>query len=187
MLKEQIIKYIPSCEQEEVDKEVMLKYFNSFDNVLSRENNIGHFSASAWAVNKERTKVLMIYHNIYNSWAWTGGHADGDEDLLNVAIKELKEETGAKNIKLVTEDILALDVLHVERHIKKGKFVPSHMHLNLTYLIEVDENDELKIKEDENKGVKWIPIDEVFNEVTEEGMKAVYKKMIEKSKKYVIS
>lgn len=162
----------------------MLKYFDTFDDVLTRDNEIGHFSASAWAVNKSRTKVLMIYHNIYNSWAWTGGHADGEENLLDVAIRELKEETGVSNIKLVTEDILALDVLHVERHIKRGKFVPSHMHLNLTYLLEVDERDQLKVKEDENKGVKWISIDDIFDMVSEEGMKTVYKKLIEKSKKY---
>ena len=56
------------------------------------------------------------------------------------------------------------------------------MHLNLTYLLEVDDSEELKIKEDENKGVKWIPVDEVFNEVSEEGMKVVYRKLIEKSK-----
>lgn len=183
MLKKEIEEYVPSCEQEIRDKEVMLKYFESFEDVLTRNNEIGHFTASAWAVNKARTKVLMIYHNIYNSWAWTGGHADGQENLLDVAVRELKEETGVNNVKIVSNKILALDVLHVERHIKKQKFIPSHMHLNLTYLLEVDESETLKIKEDENKGVKWIPIDEVFNEVNEEGMKAVYRKLIEKSKR----
>ena len=64
-LKEQIKKYIPYNEQEENDKELMLKYLNTFDDVLTRENKIGHFTASNWIVNKDRTKVLMIYHNIY--------------------------------------------------------------------------------------------------------------------------
>ena len=93
-LKEQIEKYEPYNEQEAKDKETMLKYINTFDDVLTRNNEFGHFTASSWVVNKERTKVLMIYHNIYKSWSWTGGHADGESDLLQTAIRELKEETG---------------------------------------------------------------------------------------------
>ena len=86
-LKEQIEKYSPYNEQEINDKEMMLKYIDTFEDVLTRDNKMCHFTASNWIVNKERTKVLMIYHNIYKSWAWTGGHADGDEDLLHVALK----------------------------------------------------------------------------------------------------
>ena len=88
-LKEQIKNYIPYNEQEKNDKEMMLKYIDTFEDVLTRENRMCHFTASNWIVNKERTKVLMIYHNIYKSWAWTGGHADGDSDLLHVALKEV--------------------------------------------------------------------------------------------------
>ena len=66
-LKEQIEQYIPYNEQETNDKHVMLQYINKFDDVLTRKNEFGHFTASSWAVNKNRTKVLMIYHNIYKS------------------------------------------------------------------------------------------------------------------------
>ena len=81
-LKEMIENYKPYNEQEENDKKIMLKYIDSFDDVLTRNNEFGHFTASSWVVNKEKTKLLMIYHNIYQSWSWTGGHADGDVDLL---------------------------------------------------------------------------------------------------------
>jgi len=165
--KEQIEKYVPYNEQETKDKEIMLKYISMFDNVLTRDNDFGHFTASSWIVNKERTKVLMIYHNIYNSWAWTGGHADGDTDLLYTAIREAKEETGITNIKPIMEDIFSLEIVPVSGHVKRGKYVSSHVHLNLTYLLEADENEELFIKEDENSGVKWIDIDEVKNASTE--------------------
>lgn len=158
---EQIKKYIPYNEQEERDREVMLKYIDCFDDVLTRKNRFGHFTASAWAVNKDRTKVLMIYHNIYKSWAWTGGHADGDTDLLGTAIRELKEETGVKNVTPVMNDIFSLEIISVDGHVKRGKYVSTHVHLNLTYLLEVDENDSLFIKDDENSGVRWVDIDEV--------------------------
>ena len=182
-LKEQIENYKPYNEQEEKDKEVMLKYINSFDNVLTRNNEFGHFTASSWVVNKERTKVIMIYHNIYKSWAWTGGHADGEEDLLKVAIKELKEETGVQNVKILKDDIFSLEIVPVAGHIKRGKYVSTHVHLNLTYLLEVDEKEILKIKEDENSGAKWVKLEDVEKESTEEWLiENVYKKLNKKLK-----
>ena len=87
-LKENLEKFVPYNEQEETDKRIMLKYLKDFDDVLTRQNEYGHFTSSAFILNKERTKLLMIYHKIYNSWAWTGGHSDGEENLLNVALKE---------------------------------------------------------------------------------------------------
>ena len=86
-LKENLEKFVPYNEQEETDKRIMLKYLKDFDDVLTRQNEYGHFTSSSFILNKERTKLLMIYHKIYNSWAWTGGHSDGDNDLLYVAMK----------------------------------------------------------------------------------------------------
>ena len=130
---EHIKNYIPYNEQEEKDKEIMLKYIDLFDDILTRKNKFAHFTASSWVVNKERTKVLMVYHNIYNSWAWTGGHADGDNDLLYTAIREVKEETGIKSVTPIINEPFSIEVICVNGHIKKGEYVSSHVHLNLTY------------------------------------------------------
>lgn len=181
-LKQQIEDFVPFNEQEENDKKVMLQYLNQFDNVLTRQNEFGHFTASSWVINPERTKVLMIYHNIYQSWAWTGGHADGEEDLLNVAVRELKEETGIEKVTILTPSIFSLEIVCVNGHVKKGKFVSSHVHLNAGFLMEVDETEILKIKPDENSGVKWIPIEEIEQESSETWMKQrVYSKLMEKT------
>ena len=182
-LKEQIEKYKPYNEQEEKDKEMMLKYIDTFEDVLTRENEMCHFTASNWIVNKDRTKVIMIYHNIYKSWAWTGGHADGDSDLLHVALKEANEETGLSNLKVLSDGIFGIQILTVDSHIKRGKFVPSHLHLDCCFLLEADENDELRIKEDENSNIKWIPIEKATEVTNEEKMKPIYKKLNEKVKK----
>ena len=183
-LKENINNFVPYNEQEEVEKNIMLKFINDFDDVLTRENVYGHFTSSAFVLNKERTKILMIYHKIYNSWAWTGGHCDGDNNLLYVAMKEAKEETGIKNVKPILNDIYSLELISVRGHIKKGKYVASHTHFNVTYLLEADENEEIHIKEDENIGVKWVPINEILDATSETWVRdRVYSKIINKMKK----
>lgn len=183
MLKEQIEKYVPINDQEKKDKEFMLKVFEDFDDVLTRENEYVHFTSSAFVVNKNRDKVLMIYHNIYNSWGWTGGHADGEEDLLSVAIREVEEETSVKNVKVLNNgEIVAIDTLPVAGHVKRGKYVASHTHLSVAYVFEADENDQIRIKEDENSNVAWQDIDKAVELSTEPHMKPVYTKIIDKVK-----
>ena len=180
----QIEKYNPVNEQEKKDKEIILNFINKNDDVLVRDNEVAHITSSGFIVNKSRSKVLMIHHNIYNSWGWTGGHADGDSDLIGVAIKEAKEETGIKETRLITDDICSIDILPVTSHMKKGKYVASHLHLSIAYVLEADESEALVVKEDENSGVKWVDIDKVLELTNEEHMKGVYKKLIDKSKLY---
>ncbi|HAB61292.1 MAG TPA: NUDIX hydrolase [Lachnospiraceae bacterium] len=183
---DEIRNYNPFNEQEKQDKKVALDYITTFPNILTRENEFAHMTASSWIVNKDRTKVLMIFHNIYQSWAWTGGHADGEDNLRNVAIRETMEETGIKNIKPLQEDIFSLELLCVDGHVKRGKYVSSHIHINVTYLLEADESEALAIKEDENSGVRWIDIDDAVQISNEKNMKVVYTKLNKKLKSITI-
>lgn len=118
-LFQDIKNYRPLNQQEKCDKEQMLHYMMHNTNYLVRENQTAHFTASIWTVNKERTKTLMVYHNIYDSWSWIGGHADGIEDLRSVAMRELQEETGVENAVLVSPDIFSLELLTVNGHMRK--------------------------------------------------------------------
>ncbi len=184
--KEAILAYQPINEQEEAEKRVILEYINEYpDTVLLRENEKGHLTSSGFIMNKDLTKVLMIHHNIYNSWAWTGGHADGDEDLLYVAMKEAKEETGVVEIEPLMEEIASIDILPVWGHVKKGKYVATHMHLSVAYILIADENQTLYINEAENSGVKWIKIEDIEKECNEPQVIPIYFKLIEKAKAYV--
>ena len=183
-LKDNLEKFSPYNEQEEVERKIMLNYIDDFEDTLTRQNQYGHFTSSAFILNKERTKILMIYHNIYKSWAWVGGHSDGDSDLLYVAMKEAKEETGIKNVLPISKDIYSLEIINVNGHEKREKYVGSHLHLNVTYLLEADENEEIHIKEDENSGVKWIPINKILEVSSESWVRdRVYAKIINKMKK----
>ena len=178
---EAIENYRPFNLQEEKDKKNILAFLDRYEDAFDRSNELAHMTASAWVVNSTRDKVLMAYHRIYDSWAWLGGHCDGDRDCLNVAIKEVREETGVKNVRPVSEDIFSLEILTVDSHIRKGEYVPSHLHLNVTYLLEADENDVLSIKEDENSGVAWFYLDEALQMSNERWFREnVYAKLNDK-------
>lgn len=182
--KQQLTQYQPYNEQEERDKAVMLSLLDAKPDIYTRENPVAHMTASSWLLNKTHDKVLMIYHNIYHSWSWTGGHADGERDLLAVAKREAEEETGVTDIKAVTEDIFSIEILTVDGHEKRGVYVPSHLHLNVTYLLEADEEEVLRVKPDENSGVKWFSLEGALEACTEPWMiERIYKKLNEKMQK----
>ena len=80
-LLEQLERYEPYNEQEARDRALLLRALREEADVFTRENDRMHMTASAWVTNEAHDGVLMAYHNIYDSWAWLGGHADGEEDL----------------------------------------------------------------------------------------------------------
>ena len=182
-LHDQIQLYVPYNEQEETDKDIMLRAMVTLSDVLTRNNEVLHFTASAFVFNPTRTHVLMVYHNIYNSWGWTGGHADGDPNLFHVAKKELMEEAGLTEVNPIQEEIISLDILQVIGHMKNGKYVAAHLHFNATYVFEVSDEATLQSKPDENSAVGWIAIDEVAQKCSEQHMIPIYEKIIEKVKK----
>ena len=80
-LLNQIEHYTPFNEQEEMDKQLILNWIRNNTNAFSRENTVAHMTASAWVVNQDKSKILMVYHNIYNSWSWLGGHGRTEESI----------------------------------------------------------------------------------------------------------
>jgi 8-oxo-dGTP pyrophosphatase MutT (NUDIX family) len=178
-----IVAFKPQTEQEEVDQKLIVDFIKKNDNCLTRDNKVAHVSSSGFILNKRMDKALMVYHKIYRSWSWTGGHADGESDLLKVALEEAREETGIENVKPLTEKIVTLDVLPVPSHFKHGKFVSAHLHLSIAYVLIADDTDRLVVKEDENSGVKWMKIKDIDKEVNELDMKLVYNKLINRAKK----
>lgn len=156
---ELIKAYQPINEQEESDKRLFLNLYEAYGDALYERHEVAHFTASCLILNKEHTKILLEYHNIYQSWGWCGGHNDGEQDFLALAIKEAKEETGL-DVTPIYDYPIALDDLWVQGHIKKCKYVSAHLHLDMAYLFEADENAPLKIKEDEISGLKWFTLEE---------------------------
>ena len=182
-IREQIKNYRPWNEQERQDQAVILAFLDKNPDAFYRTNLLAHMTASAWVVNPQRSKVLMVYHRLYDSWSWAGGHADGEEDLLAVALREVREETGVQCLRPVTEEIYSLEVLTVDGHEKHGRYVPSHLHLNVTYLLEAEEDQPLRVCEAENSGVAWFSLADALSASTEPWfVERIYKKLNEKLK-----
>jgi 8-oxo-dGTP pyrophosphatase MutT (NUDIX family) len=180
-LYESLAAYVPYNEQESSDRRLMLRYGEIFDDLLTRQNEMAHFTASAWVVNAERTRAVMAYHNLYQSWAWLGGHADGESDLRAVAEREVREESGLERLKPLTDGIFSLEILGVAAHRKHGRHVSAHLHLNVTYLFEADERSPIRPKPDENRAVRWFDNAELLAASSEPEMRVVYQKLLEKT------
>lgn len=166
--KKEVELYIPKDAREESEKrEILTLMEREGDRLLLRECSYAHMTASSVIVNRDRTKMLMAFHKIYQSWAWTGGHADGDGDFEAVARREAQEETGIQNLKKLGTGAASLEVLPVWAHQKHGQMVASHLHLNVSYLFEADDTLPLRIAEDENSAVGWIPIAQLEEYVRE--------------------
>lgn len=181
--QEEIQRYIPLNEQEICDRERMLWLAAQYgESLLTRENTVAHFTASAFVVDRSREQTLMVYHNIYQSWSWTGGHADGDSDLFRTAERELCEETGLRSFQPLMKTAAALDILTVQGHVRRGKYIGAHLHLNLSYLFEASPELHLRIKPDENSGVQWLNIAKLGSLCGEPHMMPIYNKLIDQAR-----
>lgn len=173
-----ISNYTPINEQETTDKSLILSLINAHpQNILSRENQLAHLTSSGFILNKTLTKALFVHHHLYQKWAWTGGHADNNPDLLAVAIREAQEETGLTTQPLFN-DIAAIDVLPVRGHVKKGHYVPSHLHLSVAYVLIADDTHPLQVCPEENSAVQWFPLSDITPETFGAADHTLYQKLI---------
>jgi 8-oxo-dGTP pyrophosphatase MutT (NUDIX family) len=189
VLIQELKKYVPFDAMERASLETFIYALKQSKNTIyNRENLVGHIASSAFLINREHSKVLMAHHNTFKTYSWFGGHADGDTDLLYVAKKEVSEEAGISydQIRVLLDGKIAdVTVIDYPEHFKKGKYVSCHLHYNVTYLFEISENTEVRIKPDENSDIKWFDLDDVINHVNDNDKARVtyYTRLIEKIKK----
>ncbi|WP_366557937.1 NUDIX hydrolase [uncultured Oscillibacter sp.] len=180
-LLQQLLSFRPWNEQEARDRDEMVRRIRSGEALYTRDNPAAHFTASAWVVSPDRRQVLLAFHNLYRSWAWLGGHADGERNLLAVAMREVREESGLASVSPVTPELYSLEILTVDGHEKRGRYVSSHLHLNVTYLLEADPSQSIRPKADENSSVGWFTPEGAVEASSEPWFRArIYAKLNEK-------
>ncbi len=178
---DEICSWKPSDLSESAEKEIILQEIHQHgETLLLRSHALAHMTATAMVLNRERNKILMVHHNIFDTWACVGGHADGMTDLCAVARKEVAEETGLVHLQQCVDGIASLDILQVAAHLKNGNYVPNHLHLNATYVFFAEEKDALRIKPDENSAVAWIAVSELDSHTKEKEFLNVYHKILKR-------
>lgn len=179
---EPIVRFRAGDAREAQEQRMILEMIDRLGNaILTRESEIAHMTASSIIVSPDRRRTLMAFHRIYNSWAWTGGHADGESDFEAVARREAQEETGISGLTRLGGGIASLEILPVWAHVRRGKPVGSHLHLNVSYLFEADDSLPLRVREDENSAVGWLAVDRLGESVSEPPMLPVYERLLRRA------
>ncbi len=151
LLQQLLSEYNPQHSEEKVYKEQMITFMKLHPNCFDRSLEIGHFTASAWLVNKDNSKALLMHHAKLNDWLQLGGHADSNPDLLAVAIKEAQEESGILNIIAKSDEIFDIDI-HLIPANSKDK---AHYHYDVRFLLQ-SVSDEPLIQNHESHELRWI-------------------------------
>lgn len=182
LLKNSIISYIPFNEQEAKDKESIISLFDNFTNPLTRDNIFGHITASAFVTDENEERMLLVKHNIFGGFIYPGGHADGNYNLLEVAIREVLEETGINVSPLFNGSIFSIQSLPIKGHLKNGKYISAHVHYDILYALKAktEDIDKIRVLESENSEVKWVYFDSLVNEDLVDWIRPINDKIVKK-------
>ncbi len=148
-----------------------IQFVEEHPNCLLRSCLPGHLTGSAWIVSPDRTRTLLTHHRKLDKWLQLGGHADGDPDLLAVALREAREESGLTRLRPVSPA-----PFDVDRHwIPERKTEPAHWHHDLRFMIEADPAEPLVVS-NESKDLAWVEVARVTALNHEESMARMVRK-----------
>jgi 8-oxo-dGTP pyrophosphatase MutT (NUDIX family) len=151
--------------------DTVVRFIGAHPDCLLRTCLEGHLTGSAWIVDPSRTRTLLTHHRKLDKWLQLGGHADGDPDLLAVALREAREESGLASVRAV-----GAALFDVDRHwIPARGMEPGHWHHDLRFMIEADPGVPLVVSE-ESKELAWVDIAAVTGLNPEESMARMVRK-----------
>lgn len=164
-------KYHSDFLEENIYKEQIINFIKNNHNCFDRELSIGHITGSSWLLNKDNSKALLMHHRKLNKWLQLGGHADGDSDVLQVAIKEAQEESGVNCIIPVDENIFDIDVHLIPGNDKEEE----HFHYDIRFLLRINSDEKIN-PNFESKEMRWFSVDELVQMMQEKSILRMYQK-----------
>jgi len=173
--------YQPSFSEEIDFQRQIIDFITQNDDFALRSNLIGQLTGSAWIVNKERSKVLLIHHKKLNKWLQIGGHLEEtDQTIEETILREIEEESGINNLKLLSLSIYDIDI----HTIPKKNEIAEHLHFDIRLIVETDENEKLIPQNEEILAIKWYSLNEIEKLKQENNTNQSMKRMIIKMKKF---
>jgi 8-oxo-dGTP pyrophosphatase MutT (NUDIX family) len=145
-----LTEYHPTNVAEQEYKTTILAFLHQHPQAYDRSLEEGHITASAWLVNKDNTKALLMHHKKLGIWVQLGGHCDGNSDVRAVAVKEAQEESGIDAIQPMQMGIFDIDVHWIPEN-KKEK---GHYHYDIRFLLQVCSDEEIVVNE-EAYALQW--------------------------------
>ena len=136
----------------------LLKHPDAFQ----RTHLPGHITGSAFIVSNDFSQTLLVHHVKLNRWLQPGGHADGDEDVQRVALREANEETGLQHLTVATSEIFDIDI----HPIPARKDFGAHDHYDVRYIISASLDEKIVVSE-ESHDVKWVVLKDLEQYSTE--------------------
>jgi len=158
MEKSNIIKYLNESITPNAD--ILKIFLDETSDYYSRDNDVGHITASAFILSDDLKNVLLIHHAKYDMWLSPGGHGEQSESSLQAAIREAEEETGLKNLILLSSKILDIDIHRIPYSAKKEE--AEHWHFDIRYVFKANKNINVNLNMDECKGYVWKPLEELL-------------------------
>lgn len=172
MHREKITTLLKLYNDQHQSRDEIINFICNNENCFDRELNIGHITGSAWLLNKQGNKALLMHHAKLDKWLQPGGHADGNSDIISVAIKEAQEESGISSIELIYKNIFDIDIHLIPKNSKEE----AHYHYDIRFLLQVTSEEELK-QNSESKELKWFSFEEISTFTKEESILRMNKKI----------
>ena len=136
----------------------------------------GHVTGSALVLDSSRKRILLTHHRKLNRWLQPGGHADGDADVMQVAMRETREETGLALIRPLTGALLDVDIHSIPA--RPGE--PKHFHYDCRFLLGSEASDNFTVSEESND-LAWVSMGDIGAYTTEQSII----RMLEKARRFI--
>ena len=162
MKRNQLLGLLATYQGEGSEKERLIEFIKTSPDCFERSNLEGHITASCWLISNDGERVLLTHHKKLNMWLQMGGHCDGDSDVLGVAMKEAREESGINDWETVIDSVFDMDI-----HLIPGRpSEPEHYHYDVRFLLRAS-GDETYAVSEESHDIAWVELDRL-SEYTEE-------------------